>query len=164
MKIWSDVLTTQDIRIAQRTVTGVRIERMTGISRPRVRRHGWNVLLGRPSSNRHFNTGKHGAGDFGAATWDDYGRFLAVLFERDPGMRAAYYEGRDRFHVATKGKFASISGWGENGRVTSDDDGQPVTVMATCGACGRSWNDALITSMTPVPAGRCPYESEHAED
>ena len=33
---------------------------------------------------------------------------------------------------------------------------------ATCGTCGRSWDDTISTSMTPVPAGRCPFEYDHA--
>jgi hypothetical protein len=31
----------------------------------------------------------------------------------------------------------------------------------TCGSCGRSWDDAVITSYTPVPAARCPFETWH---
>lgn len=33
--------------------------------------------------------------------------------------------------------------------------------VATCGECTTSWNDAETTSMTPTPAGRCPFESFH---
>jgi hypothetical protein len=33
--------------------------------------------------------------------------------------------------------------------------------VATCGHCGRSWNDAASTSVTPAPSGRCPFEYEH---
>ena len=32
---------------------------------------------------------------------------------------------------------------------------------ATCGACGRSWDDAIATGYTPVPSGRCPFEAFH---
>lgn len=35
---------------------------------------------------------------------------------------------------------------------------------ATCGTCGRIWNDALSTSMTPAPSGRCPFEPFHKEE
>ena len=31
----------------------------------------------------------------------------------------------------------------------------------TCGACGLSWDDARVTSMTPTPSGRCPFEAFH---
>lgn len=40
-------------------------------------------------------------------------------------------------------------------------DGQPMVCLTTCGHCGRTWDDALITSMTPVPSGRCPFEYDH---
>ena len=30
--------------------------------------------------------------------------------------------------------------------------------ICTCGNCGRSWDDSLVTSITPTPAGRCPFE------
>jgi hypothetical protein len=30
--------------------------------------------------------------------------------------------------------------------------------IVTCGHCGRSWDDSIPTSMTPAPAGRCPFE------
>ena len=33
----------------------------------------------------------------------------------------------------------------------------------TCGTCWRSWDDAIPTSYTPGPSGRCPFEAFHAE-
>ena len=33
--------------------------------------------------------------------------------------------------------------------------------LATCGNCGRTWDDSIITSMTPAPAARCPFEYFH---
>jgi hypothetical protein len=35
--------------------------------------------------------------------------------------------------------------------------------VATCGTCGRSWDDGISTGMTPTPSGRCPFEYFHAE-
>lgn len=35
------------------------------------------------------------------------------------------------------------------------------TALATCGACGRSWDDAIVTSWTPAPSARCPFEYYH---
>ena len=49
----------------------------------------------------------------------------------------------------------------ENGAQRTDDDGRPVTSIATCGECGRSWDDARISSLTPTPSGRCPFEYAH---
>lgn len=31
----------------------------------------------------------------------------------------------------------------------------------TCGTCGRAWDDDKVTSMTPAPAARCPFEAFH---
>jgi hypothetical protein len=44
-----------------------------------------------------------------------------------------------------------------------DEDGNTKVETATCGTCGKSWNDALISSSTPTPGGRCPYEHIHDE-
>lgn len=44
-----------------------------------------------------------------------------------------------------------------------DEYGKTKEDIATCGTCGMSWNDALITSRTPAPSGRCPYEYIHPE-
>ena len=32
---------------------------------------------------------------------------------------------------------------------------------ATCGTCGRTWDDSIITGMTPAPSARCPFEYFH---
>ena len=42
--------------------------------------------------------------------------------------------------------------------------GQAAQQRATCGTCGRSWDDAIVTSMTPAPAARCPFEAFHVEE
>jgi hypothetical protein len=44
-----------------------------------------------------------------------------------------------------------------------DEEGYPIIEMATCGACGRRWNDAATSSVTPTPSGRCPFEYDHEE-
>lgn len=33
--------------------------------------------------------------------------------------------------------------------------------LATCGNCGRTWDDGVITGWTPTPAARCPFEDMH---
>jgi hypothetical protein len=38
------------------------------------------------------------------------------------------------------------------------------TDVVTCGACGRSWDDAVVTSWTPAPSGRCPFEDDHEDE
>jgi hypothetical protein len=49
----------------------------------------------------------------------------------------------------------------EGAELRYDDDGAPIVEVATCGHCGRSWNDAAISAVTPVPSGRCPFEYDH---
>lgn len=40
-------------------------------------------------------------------------------------------------------------------------DGVPTVIVATCRHCGRSWNDAVESDVTPARPGRCPFEAEH---
>lgn len=47
--------------------------------------------------------------------------------------------------------------------VRLDEDGNEIVLVATCGECGRSWNDAAVSGVTPVPSGRCPFEYEHGK-
>ena len=42
-----------------------------------------------------------------------------------------------------------------------DDDGRIIEDIATCGTCGRSWNDASVSDVTPAPSARCPFEYDH---
>lgn len=39
--------------------------------------------------------------------------------------------------------------------------GQVAIDKATCGYCGLSWDDGIITSITPTPSARCPFEYFH---
>ena len=39
------------------------------------------------------------------------------------------------------------------------DDTLPCIV--TCGVCQRSWDDSIVTGMTPAPSARCPFEYFH---
>ena len=43
-----------------------------------------------------------------------------------------------------------------------DDAGDLIrSSLATCGTCGRSWDDSIVTSLTPAPSARCPFEYYH---
>ena len=39
--------------------------------------------------------------------------------------------------------------------------GEPAIRLTTCGVCGARWDDGKVTSLTPVPSGRCPFEALH---
>lgn len=41
--------------------------------------------------------------------------------------------------------------------------GETAKDKATCGTCGLSWDDSIVTSMTPAPSSRCPFEYFHVE-
>lgn len=57
--------------------------------------------------NRHYkNSGDHGSDTIWAATYDEWGWFIAELFERDPNAKFGYYSSRDDFNEKTNGKFA----------------------------------------------------------
>ena len=42
-----------------------------------------------------------------------------------------------------------------------DDYGAVIEDLVTCGTCGKTWNNALISERTPTPSARCPYEYMH---
>lgn len=37
----------------------------------------------------------------------------------------------------------------------------PAKDRVTCGECGHSWDDAIVTGWTPAPSARCPFEYFH---
>lgn len=49
------------------------------------------------------------------------------------------------------------------GKNTNGPRGEHVSEWATCGACKRKWDDARISSLTPAPSARCPFEYAHQE-
>lgn len=44
---------------------------------------------------------------------------------------------------------------------------QPATEgrdLVTCGNCELSWDDSIVTGMTPAPSARCPFEPFHVSE
>lgn len=119
MKVYSDTLTDADLDAATTAASShnpapsgdyqftgiVGFETCRKMTRPQIRKRGWDVRLYRIGSTRHFNTGQWGAGDDGAASYDDYGWFIAELFARDPQARIAEYDGAANFHTVTNDAF-----------------------------------------------------------
>ncbi len=98
------------------TPSGVYAEiKSDGASRTHRRRFdvGLCVLEGGKGTSHPYrrNTGQWGAEDGfypaiqWAASYDEWGEWLAALFEVDPGMIAGQYKGRDDFHRQTEGKY-----------------------------------------------------------
>jgi hypothetical protein len=46
-------------------------------------------------------------------------------------------------------------------RPLSPGEVSTATDPVQCGTCGRWWDDAIATSMTPAPSARCPFEYFH---
>jgi hypothetical protein len=51
--------------------------------------------------------------------------------------------------------------------IPSDFEVKPLRAGASaknptwCGSCGLSWDDDIVTGITPAPSGRCPFERFH---
>jgi hypothetical protein len=115
MKIHSDVLEQDDFYralvdsyVAQE---GVMIDKFK-IEGSRKRAFGYVVHLdalpGRDrngKNRRPVNSGTSGAGQNTAATYDEWGYWLAELFERDPDMITDYYKSREDFHNQTNNNY-----------------------------------------------------------
>lgn len=82
MRIHTNSLTVTDLAEAgKRAGAGVQVLFTWHGSRKRAQ--AWDVSL-TGTSSRRTNAGNRGAGDDYAATWDEWGMFLAELFRRDP--------------------------------------------------------------------------------
>lgn len=97
------------------------------------------------------------AGDIKAAIFEA-GHYLPLLGDGRTCAQvvSVHTDGSDAFMARRADP--RRSDWGEIGRYMIGEDGRPVVDIVTCGQCGQSWNDALITSRTPAPSARCPFE------
>jgi len=88
------------------------------IKNSRLRKFGYEVKLAAHAGKDRYgktrtrrNTGRYGAEDAGqeafylAATWDEWGHWIAELFERDPDAIIGEYRGRDDFHAYTSERY-----------------------------------------------------------
>lgn len=127
MKLHTNVLTERDVYRATTAagMAGVRADVVQVGSRSRS--HAFDVHL-TGTSSRLPNGGARareaywGVDRDHAATWDEWGMFLAALYELDPLMvcgspgRPAYLN-RAAFHAATGGRFLSLRAHEQHGRV-----------------------------------------------
>lgn len=117
MRIHSDHLTTADVYNAARHAR-VDIVELTE-HRSQSRDHAFSVKL-EGESRRRPNGGASGKGYASgyAATWDQWGVFLAILFDVDPGAfcgnaKRPTYADRDDFNHKTSHRFTSpVIGFG----------------------------------------------------
>jgi hypothetical protein len=112
MKIHTDHLTSTDLvdalAVTDLDMWGVRVEWTAAGSRSR--HHAFNVsLVAEPGRDRNGKKRRNsGTAQFAGqkgATYDEWGYWLAELFERDPDMTATYYKSRDDFHAQTKNRY-----------------------------------------------------------
>jgi hypothetical protein len=118
MRIHTDILTADDVRACRPINTGLGFDRLEPRG-SRSHRGAYDVHLaavdnhGRDAweKKRRPNTGIGWESSYPyAATWGEWGLFLAALFELDPVAYAGPYRGRDDFHAQTRGVFrASVS-------------------------------------------------------
>lgn len=105
MKIHTDTLTTDHLRAAAKTAR-VEMEYTTHGSRSRAR--AFNISL-TGESRRRPQGGDTGAGTGYAATWDQWGVFLAALFAVDDNMTCWAYDNAENFADKTGDRFAQSS-------------------------------------------------------
>jgi hypothetical protein len=97
VRIHTSVLSGVDLEIAARRAN-VFFTRSTKHG-SRKRDYAYDVIL---SGNSPFN---QNGGNAKAATWDQWGIFLAELYKRDPDMITNAYPDVDTFHYATAHRF-----------------------------------------------------------
>lgn len=135
MRIHTD-LNERDIRAAA-IVAGVSFTRFeTHGSRKRAR--AFDVILTGSS------TRKQNGGDEYAATWDEWGVFLGVLYVADPMMNATYYENAEHFEWSTCGRFNGDEPFTHCPNHKWAFAGEPCAFECTkCGATKRhgKWSD-----------------------
>ena len=106
MRIHTSTLTTADIYNAARHARVDVVDLTEHGSRSHD--HAFNVKL-EGESRRRPNGGASGKGYATgyAATWDQWGVFLAILFDVDPTLVTPYYADRQAFHRHTDGRFGA---------------------------------------------------------
>lgn len=110
MRIHSDYLLPSDIFGATVGLPGVIVTATSHGSRSH--RGAFEVSL-ESTSNSRKNSGKYGAGDEYAATWDEWGVFLARLFNLDANavmgsVKHPTYRNAEHFHAVTGNRFESL--------------------------------------------------------
>lgn len=135
MKIHTDTLTLADIHEAARVasaLSGAPVYLTRADERgSRSHRRAFDVILASDGtlSRRRVNYGSARYADrFDrpyAATWDQWGWFLASLFAADPGAKCWAYYGADMFHAATGMRFTEYDGHAYSVRATLRPDTEP---------------------------------------
>jgi hypothetical protein len=102
MRIHTDKVDLIDIRRAQEVAHVVAIKDEEHGSRKR--RRAWEIILSGDGAHRTQYADRAEP----AATWDQWGIFLAELFKVDPDAIAGPYDGADQFHEVTGDRFRTL--------------------------------------------------------
>lgn len=85
---------------------------LAGVSHARIERSGsktrhckFDVILEGESGRRTNQRWYSGEQGVEAATWDQWGIYLAVIFDADPEAKTDYYADAEDFHTQTGGRF-----------------------------------------------------------
>lgn len=112
MKIHSDILTPQDILASVPDSCYLAPFDQPGFGRTRIgmvgsrsRENGFIVRLA-GSSRYHMRSLPHKS-----ATWDEWGIFIAALYELDDDALIGHYGGHENFIADTKAAFERVSKW-----------------------------------------------------
>lgn len=112
MFLHTDTLTMSDFYDAKRAA---HVDFLNGCEEKgsRTRKVRFKFRLGGYTSHRYANSGRWGAQtwDGNAATWDEWGIFLNVLFQRDPEAHGGptSYLGLEGFRHQTGGRFDTLA-------------------------------------------------------
>lgn len=113
MKIHSDVITYQDIWNAEKiaSVGGHGKVYLEFVSQgSRSRKNAFEVHLEGDGSVSKRKPNDRGNSDRQyAATWSQWGWFLAALYEIDPEMKCAYYADLEDYNIKTDNAFADVT-------------------------------------------------------
>lgn len=105
MKIHSDTLTINDLHRATSPGSFWICDYQRESSRSRA--EGWKVYL---TGSSPYAQNSHGKRSGNAATYDEWGVFLARLYALDTRMIAGPYKGVEDFNRQTEGKYVDADG------------------------------------------------------
>lgn len=115
----------------------------TGVSRHGSRKASHAFEVGLTGSSSHRSQWRQS--NCQAATWDEWGIFLAAVFEVDPNASATYYANADDFHWQTGDRFRTLQRVDQHARHKWSYVGESVTGSywvheCACGAIMRRGN------------------------
>lgn len=137
MKIHTNKINGGDLRDAA-NIAGVSFAK-NDLHGSRTRDHAWKIQL-HGTSSRRPNSGHSGAADGYAATWDEWGIFLAHLFKVDPEIVCQQYNGAAEFRRKTGGRYATLTKEDQHRNHKWEFAGVPREQECKCGAVRRRFS------------------------